>query len=78
MFIIIEYNPHNKGDGADRVIGPFPTQQDADTACAIILAEGGHPDSDWEILPLTNIGDVLDELRLSNEEVPSSQADTKR
>lgn len=59
MHIIVEMDPYETGE-VRNVIGPFPSESEAKDARKAILKKGGHPDSDWVVMPIQSLNTTLD------------------
>ena len=67
MFAIIEMNPYETGEVL-AVHGPFASQQEADQARKKIKQLGGHPDSDWTVVPLSDVKDLFASLEAGEDD----------
>ena len=61
MFVLIEMNPYEAGEVL-HIIGPFTSREEADKARDDILEAGGHPDSFWEVTPLLDPIETLNDI----------------
>jgi len=59
--VIVEMDPYETGQLLN-VIGPFGSREEASDARKAILKRGGHPDSEWTVLPIQALNAALDSL----------------